>query len=199
MKPKVYLTQVTTVPGNQVLRRPRGLSGAQGHREWMKEDLLGQEQGGQKAGLSHLQRKGTGGSREGKGNEESNTETFQQELHLRPGVQVKTYILGHEMRWEILGGWAGPEGCLQLLESDLNGVRANASRGAAQSETATIRVKLNSFESFFPSDSSQPSRTDPSREPERERGKEGAPPGLRKKLPSSLDSKSARMESKLQS
>ena len=199
MKPKVYLTQVTTAPGNQVVRRPRGLSGAQGRREWMRKIPLDRKQGGHKAELSHLQRKGGVGSREGKGNEESNTENFQQEPHLRPGVQVETYILGHEMRCEIFGGWAGPGGCLQLLESDLNGVRANASRGAAQSETATIRVKLNSFESFFPSDSSKPSRSDPGREPERGRGREGAPPGLRKKLPSPLDSKSARMESKLPS
>lgn len=65
--------------------------------------------------------------------------------------------------------------------------RANASGRAAQSETATIRVKLNSFESGFPGDSSQPSRTGPGQEPQEAQGREeGDPACLRNPQTSGL-------------
>lgn len=91
-----------------------------------------------------------------------------------------------------------PGGCSQALGIGSPGARANAGRGAAQSQTATIRVRLHSFESFFPSVWSQPSRTGPSRAPEEgaKRGRGAARP-TQKRLPKSLDSESARIKNKL--
>lgn len=50
-------------------------------------------------------------------------------------------------------------------------------------ETATIRVKLNSFESGFPGDSSQPSRTGPGQEPQEPHGREGGDPACLRNSP----------------
>lgn len=87
---------------------------------------------------------------------------------LRRGAEVKTPVLGRVTQWEILRGLWVP-GLPPAAALSFQGARADASRGAAQSETATIRVRLHSFESFFPGVWSQPSRTGPGREPERGR------------------------------
>lgn len=113
---------------------------------------------------------------------------------LRRWAEVKTPVLGRVTQWEILRDRWIP-GLPPAAALSSQGARANASHGAAQSETATIRVRLHSFESFFPGVWSQPSRTGPGREPER--GRAARPTG--KNLPRSLDSKSTRMENKLPS
>ena len=45
MKSKVSRTPATATLDDQALARPRGFGRAQGHREWMREDPLGQEVG----------------------------------------------------------------------------------------------------------------------------------------------------------
>lgn len=45
MKSKGSRTPATATLDDQALARPRGFGRAQGHREWMREDPLGQEVG----------------------------------------------------------------------------------------------------------------------------------------------------------
>lgn len=110
------------------------------------------EQGGYGAGptVSHLFKKGAHGVGVEKEKEiKSYTANFQQEATSTPRGPER------HPSWVAQGSEVSSEagldpGTAPCSGSRISGARANAGRGAAQSETATIRVRLHSFESFFP-------------------------------------------------
>lgn len=136
----------------------------------------GRGQGGYGAGptVSHLLKKGARGVGVEKEKEIKRVIPHISNRRPRPrrGAQIDTRLGWHKA----VGSPQRPawtRGLPPALGIGSQGARANAGRGAAQSETATIRVRQHSFESFFPGVWSQPRGTGPGREPKRGRGGKG--------------------------
>lgn len=136
----------------------------------------GRGQGGYGAGptVSHLLKKGAHGVGVEKEKEIKRVIPHISNRRPRPrrGAQIDTRLGWHKaVGTPQRPAWT--RGLPPALGIGSQGARANAGRGAAQSETATIRVRQHSFESFFPGVWSQPRGTGPGREPKRGRGGKG--------------------------
>lgn len=176
-----HWVQVVAAPRHQAARRRRPSelsavpwrrdpSGPRARRVW------GRGQGGYGAGptVSHLLKKGARGVGVEKEKEIKRVIPHISNRRPRPrrGAQTDTRLGWHKA----VGSPQRPawtRGLPPALGIGSQGARANAGRGAAQSETATIRVRQHSFESFFPGVWSQPRGTGPGREPKRGRGGKG--------------------------